>query len=252
LITDRQLARATVEKYKITISGFWDYLIENSVATDNPVGKIDVPETDEDFAAIPFLDDDLELIMPVMRDEDPQLFMAAMLQYFCFIRPGDEMLKLQLRHVNLAARTIHLSKAIAKKRVERTIDIPDQMFRILISQGIHNFGKDMFIIGKWGRPGKEPIGYNTLRNRFNKIRDRLQLTDMYKWYSFKHTGAGKLLESGATIAEIMNQLGHIDIASTYRYIRRHFGERSEHIRTKFPDPPGLKIEEAINEFDFSI
>ena len=58
--------------------------------------------------------------------------------------------------------------------------------------------------------------------------------------------------AGPNEAEIMNQLGHIDIASTYRYIRRHFGERSEHIRTKFPDPPGLKIEEAINEFDFSI
>jgi integrase len=65
------------------------------------------------------------------------------------------------------------------------------------------------------------------------------MSQQYKWYSFKHTGAGKLLESGASIVELMNQLGHTDIASTYRYIRRHFGERSEHVRSKFPDPPGM-------------
>jgi site-specific recombinase XerD len=80
---------------------------------------------------------------------------------------------------------------------------------------------------------------NTLRERFNKYRDRLNLSPSYKWYSFKHTGAGKLLESGASIAELMNQLGHTDIASTYRYIRQHFGERSEHVRNNFPNPPGL-------------
>ena len=101
----------------------------------------------------------------------------------------------------------------------------------------------MYVIGPNGRPGIRPIGYNTLRERFNRIRDRLGMSQSYKWYSFKHTGAGKLLESGATIAELMNQLGHTDISSTYRYIRRHFGERSEHVRNNFPTPPGMtKIE----------
>lgn len=239
LIIDRKLAGKTVEKYKITISRFFDYLLDRKIIVENPVGKIEIPEDGEDFSAMPFLDEDLKILLPVLRAEDPQLFLAAMLQYFCFIRPGDELLKLKLTQVNFSARTIHIPKHIAKKRVERTIDIPDQMYSILVEHGIHNFGKDMYLIGPFGRPGTRPIGYNTLRERFNKIRDRVGLTDLYKWYSFKHTGAGKLLESGATIVEIMNQLGHTDIASTYRYIRRHFGERSDHIRTKFPDPPGF-------------
>lgn len=253
LIVDRKLAGKTVEKYKITLVRFWEYLIERKIVFESPIGKIELPEDGEDFSAIPFLDEDLVQLLPILKGEDPQLFLAAMLQYFCFIRPGDELLKLKLNQVNFAARTIHIPKHIAKKRVERTIDMPDQVYTILVEQGIQNYGKDVFLIGPFGRPGMRPIGYNTLRARFNKYRDKLGLTDLYKWYSFKHTGAGKLLESGATIIEIMNQLGHTDIASTYRYIRRHFGDRSEHVRTKFPDPPGFVPMASIpEEFEFCI
>lgn len=253
LIVDKKLAGPTVEKYQITLNNFFKYLIDRKIAFENPIGKIELPETGEDFSAIPFLDEDLELILPIMRTEDPQLFLGAMLQYFCFIRPGDELLQLKLNQVNLSARTIHIPKNVAKKRKERTVDIPEQMYSILVAHGSQNYGKDMFLIGPFGRPGNRPIGYNTLRCRFNKIRDRIGLTDMYKWYSFKHTGAGKLLESGATIIEIMNQLGHTDIASTYRYIRRHFGDRSEHVRTKFPDPPGFgTVQKVPDEYEFCI
>nr|WP_319266083.1 site-specific integrase [uncultured Draconibacterium sp.] len=239
LINDRQLARRTVEKYRMTLQKFFAFLINRKILIENPVHDIDVPETDEDFSAMPFLDDDMERILPAMREQDPQLFLAALLQYFCFIRPGNELLNLQVKHINFGARTILVPKNIAKKRKERVIDIPAQLFDVLQQHGIHTYGKEMFLIGPFGRPGNRQIGTNTLRNRFNKFRDDLDLSKSYKWYSFKHTGAGKLLESGATIVELMNQLGHTDITSTYRYIRQHFGERSEHVRESFPSPKGF-------------
>lgn len=238
LIIDKHLAGRTIEKYRITLVKFFYYLINEKVIMTQPIGNIEIPETDEDYSAMPFLDEDMQLVLPVMEKEDPQLYMAALLQYFCFVRPGDELLKMKIKQINFSARTITIPRNIAKKRKARTIDIPDQMFDVLKKQGIHNFGKEIFVIGPFGRPGSRMIGVNTLRERFNKIRDSLGLSTSYKWYSFKHTGAGKLLESGASIAELMNQLGHEDITSTYRYIRRHFGERSEHVRSKFPSPPG--------------
>ncbi|WP_372775681.1 tyrosine-type recombinase/integrase [Mangrovibacterium sp.] len=239
LISERKLAKPTVEKYRITLCKFFRHLINRKILVEHPVHDIDIPETDEDFSAMPFLDDDLEKLLPAIRDEDPQLFLAALLQYYCFIRPGNELLGLQVKHVNFSARTIFVPKNIAKKRKERVVDIPNKLFDILQLHGIQAFGKEMFVIGPNGRPGKRQIGINTLRNRFNLYRENLGLSISYKWYSFKHTGAGKLLESGATLVELMNQLGHSDLASTYRYVRQHFGERSEHVRDKFPDPPGL-------------
>jgi len=238
LIIERSLAGVTIEKYKINIQGFFTYLVERKVLVNNPVPKIEIPETSEDFAAVPFADDDMKLILSIIRDRDPQLYLAAMLQYFCFVRPGEELLTLRVKQINLVNHTIFIPKDVAKKRRERTMDIPDQLYELLIEHGIERLNKEMFVIGPLGRPGVDQIGMNTLRNRFNTVRDQLKMNTQYKWYSFKHSGAGKLLESGATIVEVMNQLGHTDIASTYRYIRRHFGERSEHVRTKFPDPSG--------------
>jgi len=238
LIIEKKLAGITIEKYRINIQAFFIYLVERKVLVHNPVPKINLPETGEDFAAVPFLDDDMTSLLSAIREEDPQLYLAAMLQYFCFIRPGDELLTLKIKQINFVTRTIHIPKDVAKKRCDRTMDVPGQLYDLLLENGLHRMSKEMFVIGPMGRSGFVRIGMNTLRNRFNVYRDRMKMNTQYKWYSFKHTGAGKLLESGATIVEVMNQLGHTDIASTYHYIKRHFGERSEHVRTKFPDPAG--------------
>ena len=240
LIINLKLAGPTIEKYHITTAKFFEYLVERKAILKNPVPKIEVPEVGEDCAAVPFLDDDMHQLLNAIREEDPQLYLASLLQYFCFIRPGDELLKLKVGQFNFTKRTIFIPKDIAKVRVARNIDIPDQLYEVLLEHGIHRLNKGLLVFGKFGRPGIQGIGFNTLRMRFNKFRDRMKMSQSYKWYSFKHTGAGKLLESGASIAELMNQLGHTDITSTYHYIKRHFGERSEHVRTKFPTPAGMK------------
>lgn len=246
LINEEQLSRRTIDKYRINLLKFFQYLTGRKIMMENPVHGIEIPETDEDYSAVPFLDEDLERLLPVIQSEDPQLYLAALLQYFCFVRPGDELLTMQIKQINFSAQTIFIPKNVAKKRKERTVDLPGQLYQVMIQQGIQHFGKELFLIGPVGRPGARKIGQNTLRERFNRFRDRLGLSASYKWYSFKHTGAGKLLESGATISELMNQLGHTDIASTYRYIRRHFGERSERVRNNFPDPPGMEKKTTIN------
>jgi integrase len=221
-------------------------MVERKAIPKNPMPRVEVPEVGEDCAAVPFMDDDMHMLLNAIREEDPQLYLASLLQYFCFIRPGDELLTLKIGQINFTKRTIFIPKDIAKKRVARTMDIPDPLYDVLLEHGLHRMNKELLVIGKFGRPGKQGIGFNTLRMRFNKYRDRMKLSQHYKWYSFKHTGAGKLLESGASIVELMNQLGHTDITSTYHYIKRHFGERSEHVRTKFPAPAGMKRPEKVN------
>lgn len=234
------LSKKTIEKYRITLGKFFRYLIDRKTIVHHPVYNIEIPETDEDLSAMPFLDEDMEKIVPLIQENDPQLFLAAMMQYFCFVRPGNEMLQMKVKQINFSARTVFIPKNTAKKRKERVVDIPTQLLGIMQEQQIHNYGKELILFGPYHKPGIRQLGENTLRARFNKYRDELNLSKSYKWYSFKHTGAGKLLESGATIVELMNQLGHTDLASTYRYIRQHFGERSEHVRNKFPNPPGFK------------
>ena len=101
---------------------------------------------------------------------------------------------------------------------------------------LQNFNKEFFIFGRKGIPGYEELWKNTLRNRFNKFRDKLKLSKEYKFYSFKHTGAGLLLDSGVTFKDLMDHLRHHDIESTYHYIRKYKGPTNEKVRNNFPDP----------------
>ena len=93
------------------------------------------------------------------------------------------------------------------------------------------------IIGNERKPGEKPVGNNTLRVRFNTIRDELGLNKDYKFYSMKHTGAGFLLDvPGITIKDLQEHLGHTNINSTYHYIKKYRGMTSEKIKHSFPNP----------------
>lgn len=88
---------------------------------------------------------------------------------------------------------------------------------------LHTYDTDLFIFGRFGRPGKEPVGKNTLRNRFNRFRDQLEISPDKKFYSWKHTGAVQLLKNGAKPYDIMHHLRHKDFATTQRYLKKFAG-----------------------------
>ena len=69
------------------------------------------------------------------------------MQYYCAIRPGNELRTLQIKHLNLWAGIIMISGVNGKMR-ERTINIPDQFLKVLISDyKLQNYNKEYFIFG---------------------------------------------------------------------------------------------------------
>jgi integrase len=82
------------------------------------------------------------------------------------------------------------------------------------------------------------VGQNNLRNRFNVIRDRLQLPESYKLYSWKHTGNSRAEDAGIPMAARQRQNGHLSMRSTEQYLKRKIGFRSEEIQHNFPSISG--------------
>lgn len=103
---------------------------------------------------------------------------------------------------------------------------------------LQTYQSNFYVFGNLGIPGPVAVGKNTLRVRFNKFRDALNLPDYYKFYSFKHTGGRKLAASGASIFDIKDHFRHSSIETTQRYLRKHFGERNMRVINNFPDPRG--------------
>ena len=113
--------------------------------------------------------------------------------------------------------------------------MPEALIELCRKHRITDHPASHYVLGNDGEPGPIPWGKNYFNRRFREFRERLHLPPGYKFYSLKHTAAGKLLESGESIVEVRNHLGHRDFESTIRYIRRHFGERSEKVANFRPD-----------------
>lgn len=237
LINDRKLDSRSINNYKIIISSFFNKLLDSKVIYKSPVYNIPRANKTKDNAPLPILPNDLKQLLQAIERQDEQLYLACLMQYFCAIRPGTELRFLQIKHINFWAKKITINAINAKVR-ERTITIPEQLLEILTERyHLQNYNKETYVFGKDKKPGEQPIGINTLRTRFNIIRDSLGLTKDYKLYSMKHTGAGFLLDTGhITIRDLQEHLGHTNINSTYQYIKKYRGMTSEKIQTNFPNP----------------
>jgi integrase len=237
LISERGLDKVTIRDYRIKMSRLFTYLMKEKILLQNPVFDIPIPRKKCDNAPKPILPDDLELISLEMSKNDPQLHLASMFQYFCAIRPGTELRLLKIKDIDFWTGKITISILNSKIERQDIIEIPKQLYK-LITDVFHlqNYNKEFYVFSHGGIPGAKPLGVNSMRVRFNKFRDKLGLSKDYKFYSLKHTGASMLLESGATILDVMGHLRHSDIDSTYHYIRKRSGSGSDKIRNHFPSP----------------
>ncbi|KIO45481.1 MULTISPECIES: tyrosine-type recombinase/integrase [Sanguibacteroides] len=238
LIEKKQLDKRSVNNYKIILSMFFNSMIEKKRIYKSPVYNIPLGEKTKDNAPSPILPPDLEVLLQTIEKKDKQLYLACLMQYFCAIRPGLELRTLQVKHINFWAKTITIKACYAKNSRERIIAIPEQFYNIITRvYKLQAVNRDYFIFSRNREPGTRQIGINSLRVRFNEIRDELGLSKDYKLYSLKHTGAGFLLDKGeVTIKDLQAHLGHADINSTFQYIRKYRGQTNEKIRNNFPDP----------------
>lgn len=235
IIKERNLDRITVKKYRQTIFSLFRY-IEIKYNIINPVRDIELPVKKVDNAARPILKNDLIKILDYAEYNDPQLYLGLLIQYYSAIRPGNELRNLKIKDIDFYNNQAVVN-AVSAKTERRIVVLPTAIVNIMIEKFLLNrFNPEYYVFGRNRVPGFEMVGQNTLRNRFNQIRERLNLPDHYKFYSLKHTGAGKLLESGKTIVEIKEWCGHKSIEHTEHYVRRHFGNRNERIINSFPDP----------------
>lgn len=234
LIDTRKLDPRTIEKYEQNIKKMFIYFKKCKLTDEVPLEKIEKPPKIKDMAARPIMDEDMKVLLKHLAVKDPQLFVACLVQFFLCCRPGNELRLLKGSDLDFSMNVIHISQTSGKKG-KRIITMPEALVELLKQFEIDKYAREDYIFSRHGKPGPSPLGKNYFSRKFAKYRDDLNLSKNLKFYSFKHTGAGKLLESGATLIELMSHLGHRRMESTFHYIRRHFGEKSEKILNFKPD-----------------
>jgi integrase len=234
LIEVRKLDKPTIQKYNQNIHQMFASFVKKKLIENIPMSDIPVPPKTKDMAARPIKDNDMRSLLNYVAQKDPQLFLACLMQFFLCCRPGKELRLLKVQDIDLHGNIVHITEADGKKG-KRKITMPEALVELCQTLKLQNYEQDFYVFSKNGKPGKVALGKNYFSRKFVQYRKELKLPSIYKFYSFKHTGAGKLLESGATVAELMSHLGHTSFESTIAYVRRHFGEKSEKILNFRPD-----------------
>ena len=105
------------------------------------------------------------------------------MQYYAAIRPGNEMRFLKVKDIDFDTKVITIRNYHAKNGRTEAIQMPDALYDWLIKYDIDMSIQDYYVFGRGGIPGPEALSKNSLRLRFNKFRDRLNLPKDVKLYS---------------------------------------------------------------------
>lgn len=88
LAKDKRLDRPTVEKYFLVLRSVFQYARKRGEVEKLPFDLITYPAKKEDKSAEVISPVHLKMLLPTIRERDPQLYLAVMIEYYCFIRPG--------------------------------------------------------------------------------------------------------------------------------------------------------------------
>ena len=232
-----QLSRRTVSKYRQMLHCFFEWLIRNKGVIDrNPVYGIPQIGKIKDESPCPIPDQEREVLKVYMKAKDPQLWLVCLFEYYCAIRPHEELRHLKIGDINFESHTITIRNDIAKNHLTETVDIPDQLFEeITKTYKLHEYPQDYYVFSLNRQPGPVHLGKSNFRNRFYEIRKVLGLSSKYKLYGFKHTGASKLVDAGASTCELQRHFRHKSITTTEAYFRKNLGLKSKKLKSDFPD-----------------
>lgn len=235
-VTDENnLSRSSVEKYQQILHTFFKWVIDKErILMENPV--LNIPRlgmvVDESAPSLP------KKIRKTLKEkiekEDPQLWLNICFQYYCAIRPS-ELRLMKLKQINYGLNAATIFNYLSKNQRTETVGIPKQLMRLIKDLKLHEYNQELYIFGENGQPGPKPIGKNAMRNRFNRFRDELNLSKEIKLYSWKHSGATELVESGKNIYKIQRHLRHKSLTTTERYWAKRIGYSGNKIKNKFPE-----------------
>ena len=236
LSLERKLDKPTCQKYFLCLRQIWKYAEKMGEVEFYPFDRVVFPRKQKDQGAEVIRPEDLKEILNYLKEHDPQLYLAAMVEFYCFIRPGRELRLLKVSDIDCDRGIITVRQENAKNKTKQTVTMPTQLIELCREFGVDTAPQDYFVFGKKGKIAVKCTGVNSFRQRFCAIRKKLNMPEGYKFYSMKHTGASMLHLSGISMRELMDQLRHTKLDATQHYLKKHCGIINERIRDNFPSP----------------
>jgi hypothetical protein len=151
-----------------------------------------------------------------LLEHDPELWLGCLFQYFCFIRPGNELHGLKIGDIHFDEWKICINSGNSKNKQQQFVTIP-QAFRPDIAR-LKRRSPNEYVF--FSRDCTKQAGRDHLSKRFRKVLTGLGFGLEYQFYSWKHTGAVAAVKAGASLKELQLQLRHHSLDEVDKYLRQ--------------------------------
>ncbi|MGX7199190.1 tyrosine-type recombinase/integrase [Enterococcus nangangensis] len=220
----------------------FDYAQRMELITNNPARLIKKPPkrskhtVDEDFNY--YNTDTLKLFLKALDGASPKVKAYFRLLAFTGMRKAEAQ---ALRWMDVTSKTINIDKAVVRNKKGlyigppknnasiRRISVDKETYAILKDwKKAQSPAQDSYLI--FSEDGKTLQSMDTSRGWLLKIQDKMDVEAQKKLkritiHGFRHTHASLLFESGATIKQVQDRLGHSD-AQTTMNIYTHVSQSS--------------------------
>jgi len=213
-------ANTSINGYRRQLKTFFGDLVEQEIISTNPFDKTKkLPQrtsTKKWFRE----HEQKELKNLILEGGEQQLWLCCLLQFYCFIRPGEEMRYIKVSDIirDQASWKVRVNPSSAKTGRPRTIPVPDTVKEYLQPYLIDACENDyLFSVNE--RPGTILLGRDHFYKRHRKYMQYLSLGPGHSLYSWKNTGAVMMVRAGMKIKYISMLMGHSSIETTDIYLK---------------------------------
>lgn len=229
----RGVGERTYNNYLICLKAIFNTLKDRDYIQANPfdqVKKLRIPKKRRRN----FSPEERRAVAAWIAANDPGLFLAVLLSYYCFIRPN-EMRQMQIGCIDLASKVIRLPASITKTKIDRVVTLPDSIAPLLLDLEKYPPGLCVFSTGL--KPGRTPAGKNAFNKAHREALERLFASGAIKdigglsFYSWKDSGLTDMSEN-ISLLDLMKQAGHHDPKITMKYIHERPAEKIRRIKRK--------------------
>ena len=237
--------KPTCEKFIMNLKVIFKYALKRGEIDALPFDRdlIVFPKKGKDCSAALMPSHIVPQLLSDIRENDPQLFLACMLEFYCGVRPGREVRLVKVRNFDLTEGILTIEAEQSKNGKTGRITMSEELVEICRQYGIADANPDLYVFGKNKHLDSKPLSENMLRYRFNQFRKKHNLSPDVKLYSFKHLGASYLVHSQTVdIEQLRQHLRHSNLSATQHYVKKVIGQQNSAIKTKFPNPLKQLIE----------
>lgn len=232
---EQKISNTTYNNTRTILRSIWSELEEREIVKENPWSKTKTRDTEEKNRRN-FTESEAKAIFAHIRRHDVLLFYGIILEYCCYIRPG-ELRRLRVNDIILDQGIVIVRKSVSKTKKERIATIPELFLNLFDRGFFDSLPGSWYLFGDGWKPGPNLTGKDRMYRRHKNVLTHLYNTGQLKnidgltLYSWKDTGITDALEQ-MSILSVQDQAGHTTPGMTLKY--RHRRRINDQIRKDFP------------------